>query len=317
MSDSHSDAGAVRSVDHVASQARNLSLQDGGNDSAQEAEVTTPTTATLKTPTSSSTASTPSTATAAPAPPPPTPAAPATFHPVAATASADRHGKQPAPLPGGGAQLADAASLGGASSAALTARQVNVGADPSQAGEGEILAEGQGAGKRSSVMGAIPEHIIPSDPASTSTSPATSTPTTGAALTPRSVPISPVPSTSALSKTPSGVAMTAQKSGHRNAPGASGLSNARQVDAANDLASQQRPSGASTPSQFVFAKLGARNRGAAGGDHSGSASAGHTDSSGTASPTEAGLEKKKKKDSHNPLHDLRRVSAGVQCIRVE
>lgn len=203
-------------------------------------------------------------------------------------------------MPGGGARLADASELGGASGAALAARKGNVGADPVSAKEGEVLAEHAGTGKNSppqlaSVAGAQSPASSSSGPSSAQQSSTVSPVTTGGNAPGRSVLTSMGQSRSA-----------------GQGPGAAGLSGARGVDAAHDLSSQHHgsshhQSGSSTPSQFIFAKLGASRRGSeqVGG------SGGH-DSSGAASPidnNEKGSVSKKKKDHgshHNPLHDLRR-----------
>lgn len=201
-------------------------------------------------------------------------------------------------LPGGGSVLMDASELGGASGAALAARQCNVGQDPQTAKEGEILAEHAGAGKRA--PGAVPDAVLDGAvPEAQDSS--------------RSQPMSPSATGSGgigafMGRTTSRASIVRSKSNFGQGPGASGLSSARGVDAANDLSSQY-PSGSSTPSQFIFAKLGSSRRGSElvpADRHTGA------DSSGAASPsdhTEKGGHKKKKDhhgNHHNPLHDLRR-----------
>ncbi|CAO1633792.1 unnamed protein product [Parajaminaea phylloscopi] len=192
-------------------------------------------------------------------------------------------------LPGGGAKLLDASELGGTSGAALAARQENVGQDPQRARDGEVLADYAGAGKR--------------NPGVAEGSPGGASRPVAAETTPASV-------STPIGRTSSNVSMTRSKSGFGQGPGASGLSSARGVDAAQGLSSQNshHVSGTSTPSQFIFAKLGASRRASEitaaekvlAADHSGAASP--QDSEKTSSH-------KKKKDHsnhHNPLHDLRR-----------
>lgn len=208
----------------------------------------------------------------------------------------------PAFLPGGGAQLADASALGGASGAAIAARQTNVGQDPSRAGHGEVLAEYQGAGKRTHGLGPIGEgQVLATSPPS-------------GPRTPSSVPISPINSGGEeLAKTPSSLAMTGASSnvGQQGA-GAAGLAGARQVGAAQEL------SGSPTPSQFIFQKLGARrgserdvHKHAQHGSSGIGSPVGGQDSSGATSPSESAHfsdkgAHKKHHHHHNPLHDLRK-----------
>ncbi|PWN27066.1 Pkinase-domain-containing protein [Jaminaea rosea] len=198
-------------------------------------------------------------------------------------------------LPGGGAALADASELGGTSGAALAARKSNVGADPSSAREGEVLAEHVGTGKKAPALGSIGE-----TPTSTSQSPASSGPSSAQ----QSMTVSPVQTGGHTSGRNTLSSMNPSKSAGQG-PGAAGLSGARGVDAAHDLHhhNNQRDSGSSTPSQFIFAKLGARR----GSEQVGAAG---QDSSGAASPVEnekpTGKKKKDHAGHHNPLHDLRR-----------
>ncbi|CAO1633966.1 unnamed protein product [Sympodiomycopsis kandeliae] len=197
-------------------------------------------------------------------------------------------------LPGGGAHLADAASLGGASGAALAARRGNVGKDPSAAlNEGEILADNH--------------------PADGMDTPNTSTP-----MTPRSQPVTPTHTGAGIHKVSSVNAMIAPKNSGGQGPGASGLASARGVGAAQEFSSHTNTtSGSSTPSQFIFAKLGARRGSEQVSSPTTSTGPGGSvaaDSSGPGTPADHphhGASGKKKKDGHghghhNPLHDLRR-----------
>ncbi|PWN19471.1 Pkinase-domain-containing protein [Microstroma glucosiphilum] len=191
-------------------------------------------------------------------------------------------------LPGGGAVLADAASLGGTSGAARAARQKYVGEDPSHGRDGETIVDFAGAGKQTAGLPEIEEHASPSAPA-----------------TPRSVPLSPTQSK--LSKTKSNVGLTSQ----RSRPGATGLEGARQISAAQDMP------GSSTPSQFVFAKLGAHRRASDGHPASAISALTSADASGPTTPSDTPVHhekptpsasKKRDKHSghHNPLVDLKK-----------
>lgn len=162
--------------------------------------------------------------------------------------------KQASRIPGGGAELANAESLGGASHAAHSARITNLG---------NRSVERPGSAGRST--------------SSTDVS-ATTSSTYNAAITP------------------------AQPVG----PGAAGLASARGVDTAE--------SGAATPSQFVFPKLGARRpsenqQDGTRGLNTGASSPAPDAGSGSPSiSTPPETVKHKKKEHLNPLHDLRRVS---------
>lgn len=195
-------------------------------------------------------------------------------------------------LPGGGMMLADASQLGGTSGAALAARQSNVGRDPHTAREGEVLAEHAGAGKKADGLGNIGE--VPATPPSASSTPDSS----------RSHEVSPVSSSFGNRASAAG----------GQGPGAAGLSGARGVDAAHEMSSQTQ-SGSTTPSQFIFAKLGARRGSEQVHSSMPPPPDKSADVSGTASPAEPPTQhQKKKKDAHHghghghhtPLHDLRR-----------
>jgi serine/threonine protein kinase len=161
--------------------------------------------------------------------------------------------KQMSVIPGGGAELANAESLGGASHAAHSARIQNLGG-----------RSGTASARLSATSSASSQAGGPSTLASY---------------------------TATSAQPPVG-------------PGASGLASARGVDNAE--------SGAATPSQFVFPKLGARRPSEVHSHTEGTQSP--ADGSHTNSPTIAASAaqdhptavKHKKKEHHNPLHDLRR-----------
>lgn len=161
--------------------------------------------------------------------------------------------KQMSVIPGGGAELANAESLGGASHAAHSARIQNLGG-----------RSGTASARLSATSSASSQSGGPSTLASY---------------------------TATSAQPPVG-------------PGASGLASARGVDNAE--------SGAATPSQFVFPKLGARRPSEVHSHTEGTQSP--ADGSHTNSPTIAASAaqdhppavKHKKKEHHNPLHDLRR-----------
>jgi len=162
-----------------------------------------------------------------------------------------------APIPGGGAELANAESLGGASQAAHTARLTNVGGTMPTPSERPSSAGGlsSGAPAKLSTLGRLGSGYSP-----------------------------------------------AQAVG----PGAAGLASARGVDNVE--------SSSGTPSQFVFPKLGARRLSEAtsggGGIHQSGQQSPTTEHSGISTPDheKSGSLKHKKKEHHNPLVDLRRVS---------
>lgn len=135
----------------------------------------------------------------------------------------------------------------------------------------------------------------------------------------RSTPVSPVHT--GIAKIGSGASTTSRPAGGVG-PGATGLASVRRVDVQHPLASAD---GAGTPPQFIFAKLGSRRPSEYATDRPqprrkaseiGSPVEG---ASGAATPSDETLGrersiKKKDKDKdghghHNPLLDLRRVSA--------
>lgn len=156
-------------------------------------------------------------------------------------------------IPGGGAELANAESLGGASHAAHAARMTNVGGS---AGRGLAMP-------------------APSERPSSGGGP-------------------PINSMGRIGQ--------AYSSNQGVGPGATGLASARGVDLASD-------SGSSTPSQFIFPKLGARRPSEAQIGEGAQSPATDGVSGGATTPVEeksASLHKPKRKESHNPLVDLRR-----------
>ncbi|CEH15821.1 pkinase-domain-containing protein [Ceraceosorus bombacis] len=177
-------------------------------------------------------------------------------------------------LPGGGAELANAVSLGGPSNFAHETRLNNVGALK------QINVSGPAAGTEIAAPAGTGGPIH--------TSPLSET-FSGGASGPRSNSLSPVIS-------------SARHASAGIGPGAVGLAGARGVDAAT---------GSATPSQFIFPKLGARKHsdvpGAATsgtntpGDAQGSGTDDHGHGKGSGS-----LKGPKRKDTHNPLVDLRR-----------
>lgn len=167
------------------------------------------------------------------------------------------------PIPGGGAELANAESLGGASQAAHTARLSNVGGTAPSPQERPSSAAGPNSNKMLSSIGRLGSGF---------------------------------------------------NSSHTVGPGATGLASARGVD---NVESQS-----GTPSQFVFPKLGTRRMSEAmsgsgisqlgqqspTAEHSGISTPEHEKSSA------GGSMKKGKKEHHNPLVDLRRVSSSLERI---
>lgn len=157
-----------------------------------------------------------------------------------ATAHAAGLTKHASNIPGGGAQLANAESLGGASHAAHMARMTNVGGNrPASAG-------GSSRGPLNRFANSFTQ-------------------------------------SSAVG------------------PGAQGLANARGVETAE--------SGSTTPSQFIFPKLGSRRHSEAQGndklEQNHSPLHSPVIESGTSTPPPE-VAKQKKKEGHHPLHDLRR-----------
>lgn len=190
-------------------------------------------------------------------------------------------------VPGGGAQLANAVSLGGASHQAHAARRTNVGKSPKAAPNQTIAAP------------------IGSGDVDGTSSPALGRPSSAASGSAQRA---------AVGGRPGGAATPSAGVG----PGASGLASIRGIET---------DSGSATPSQFVFPKLGSRRQSEVQGgsghhleQHKSptgvQSPAAEKDSAPGTPPAvdevdqhagkKGSAAKSKKKEHHHPLHDLRR-----------